>query len=73
MLELLLIGLLVSTWIGFVAYGAWFFSSARAQAEAQELFSELYNSSKDAISARRKRKKQERISNVFLLPNKLEG
>ena len=78
MLELLVVEILVvGTWIGFVAYGAWFFSSAkkreREQAEVQECFSGLYDSSKDAmfVSARRKRKKQERISRHVSAPEQV--
>ena len=49
MLELLVIELLVvCVWIGFVAYGAWFFTSAtkreREQAKVQEGFSDSNNS-----------------------------
>jgi len=80
MLELLVVEILVvGTWIGFVAYGAWFFSSAkkreREQAEVQGRFSELYNSSKDAmfVSARRNREKQERMSRHVSAPEQVRN
>lgn len=55
MLELSLIGLVVGTWICFVAYGVWFFSSAKKrgrEAEVQEAFSGLKNSRSQRISRR---------------------
>ena len=56
MLELLGIGLLlVGTWIGFIAYGVWFFSLAKKrerEAEVQEAFSGLKNSRAQRISRR---------------------